>query len=84
MIKYQITIDYHTSVIINVEDETTDYGALIDMAIDKFENEGSEGYFIDFSDTVDGGGDIQEDMYICGGNHSRYLYHGGLLDIRPI
>lgn len=56
----------------------------LDIMIDKLEEEGSDGYFIDWSDTIEEGGDVYEDEYIIGGNHGRILRHYGNFYIEEV
>ena len=57
----------------------------LDCIIDYLEAEGLEGWFIganeDNGDSVvdSEGNKFYDDEYIIGGNHGRYLYHGGNL-----
>lgn len=83
MVKYLIIFDYF-SEIVEVEEETTDYRALIDILIDRLEEEGKEGSFVSLSETFEEGGDIHEDKFVIGGNHGRLLYHGGNLRIEKV
>lgn len=69
---------------VTLEESTTDFGAIIDMAIDQVEEKGYEGYFLNPSELVENGGEIYPDEYIIGGNHSRILYHGGNLIIEKV
>ena len=64
--------------IITVDEETTDYGSLIDILIDKLEKNGEEHFFLK-PEEID---KYSEDMYVVGGNHGRYLYHNGYLNIQ--
>ena len=70
--------------IVEVDEPTTDYGAIVDMAIDQIESRGEEGVFIDWKDTVEEGGEHYEDEYVVGGNHGRLLLHYGQLNIELI
>lgn len=65
--------------IVEVEEPTTDYGALIDILIDRLEAEGRKDCFRDPDDIKELGGDVYEDEYVIGGNHGLLLYHGGNL-----
>lgn len=70
--------------IVEVDEPTTDYSAILDKAIDQIEARGEEGLFIDWKDTVEDGGDYHEDEYVVGGNHGRLLLHYGQLNIELI
>lgn len=79
MAKYKISFGTFPGEehIVEVEEPTTDYGALIDILIDRLEAEGRKDCFRDPDDTKELGGDIYEDEYVIGGNHGLLLYHGG-------
>ena len=64
---------------------TTDYSLLVDVLIDKLEKEygSNSNLFIAYDETKEGGGEIEEDEYIIGGNHGLYLYTGGCFAILP-
>ena len=75
---YQFIIDIGTFYVA-CNDETEG----LDLIIDHLENEELEGWFIDVSidnndyiiDTE--GNKYYDDEYVTGGNHGKYLYHGG-------
>lgn len=69
---------------VTLEESTTDFGAIIDMAIDQVEEKGYEGYFLNPSELFENGGEIYPDEYVIGGNHGRILYHGGNLIIEEM
>lgn len=70
--------------IVEIEEETSDYGVVLDKAIDQMEERGETGQFIEYEDTVEGGGDIYEDEYVVGGNHGLILLHHGSFEIEPV
>mgnify|MGYP000886263739 FL=1 len=80
MKKYKINFGNGTAwlntEIVEVEDYECEQDA-VDKMIDKLENEGSEGCFLDPSEITENGGTYPDDEYIIGGNHDRILYHGG-------
>lgn len=82
MQSYEISF-YCWTEIITAEEATTDYGALLDMLIDKLEKEHGRysTLFVEYKDTVEGGGEIYEDEYVTGGNHGLNLFTGGNLNI---
>ena len=49
----------------------------LDKLVDSLEDTEQTGYFIPYEDLYDYG----EDEYCIAGNHSLYLYHGGLLSV---
>lgn len=57
---------------------------LIDTLIDRLESEGKTGCFIDWTETVDEGGEHYEDEYVVDGNHGLLLYHGGNFMIEEV
>lgn len=80
-----VCFGYYGKKIVEHE-ETTDYQAILDIAIDEMEERGETGYFIDFCDTKESGneGGYESDMYVTGGNHCLLLYTGGMLNIIEI
>lgn len=82
MVKYLVIFGY-LSEIVEVEEETTDYGSIVDILIDRLE-EKEEGFFLNWSDTIEEGGEHYEDEYVIGGNHGRLLYHGGNFRIEKV
>ena len=86
MKKYEVIFGggYGTREVVEVEEETTDYGAILDILIDRLEEEGKEGYFISWEETSEEGGQYNDDEYVIGGNHGRILYHGGMFQINLI
>ena len=76
MVKYLVIFGYFSEVV-EVEEETTNAQELLDICIDRLEEQGNEGCFISWKDTIEEGGEHYEDEYIIGGNHGRLLYHGG-------
>lgn len=74
MTKYRVIYSYF-SELVTVDEPTTDYGAILDCAIDQLERDGNMGVFITYDDVERGG--INDDMYVTGGNHGLNLYHGG-------
>lgn len=83
MVKYRVYYSYFSDVV-EASEETTDYGAIVDLLIDKLEEDGCEGVFLDPEQTQEEGGDIYPDEYISGGNRGRLLYHGGNFHIQLI
>lgn len=73
MVKYGIVYGYDMEVI-EVEERTTDYGSLLDIAIDKMEEKGFN-VFVTWEEIEKE--EIGEDLYVTGGNHGLNLYHGG-------
>jgi hypothetical protein len=78
MVKYVVYYNYCKEVV-EVEEETTDYGAILDMAIDQIEARGETGYFLEWTETVEDGNmeGYYADEYVVGGNHGLLLYHAG-------
>ena len=82
---YQFIID-RAVFYIACNDETEG----LDFIIDHLESIGLEGWFIDVN--IDGedyiidaeGDKFYSDEYIIGGNHGRYLYHGGNFRIEEL
>lgn len=74
MTKYRVIYSYF-SEIVTVDEPTTDYGMILDLAIDQLEEAGKMGAFVPDEDIECDG--ITDDMYITGGNHGLNLYHGG-------
>lgn len=62
----------------------------LDLIIDYLEDEGDEAWFIQILEetdnyVIDGKGDkYYDDEYVIGGNHGRYLYHGGNFRIEEL
>ena len=81
MTKYRVIYSYY-SELVEVDEPTTDYGAILDIAIDQLERDGNMGVFIADEDIERDG--IHEDEYITGGNHGLNLYHGGNFMIEQI
>lgn len=74
MTKHRVIYSYF-SELVTVDEPTTDYGAILDLAIDQLESDGNMGVFVSDDDIERDG--INDDMYITGGNHGLNLYHGG-------
>lgn len=74
MTKYRVIFGYF-SEIVTVDEPTTDYGTILDLAIDQLESNGNMGVFVSDEDIERDG--TTDDMYITGGNHGLNLYHGG-------
>lgn len=72
-VAYRVTFGYQ-SEIVYMDDETTDYGAILDACIDKLESEGKTGCFVNPDE-------YNEDEYVIGGNHGLALYTGGNFSI---
>lgn len=81
MTKYRVIYSYF-SEIVTVDEPTTDYGGILDLAIDQLERDGKMGVFVTDEDIERDG--ITDDMYIIGGNHGLNLYHGGNFMIEQI
>lgn len=88
MTKYKVLYGSGTAwlneEIVEVDEPTTDYGAILNIAIDQIEARGEENAFITLNDTVEYGGKYYEDEYVIGGNHGRLLLHHGELNIVQI
>ena len=74
MTKYRVIYSYF-SELVTVDEPTTDYCAILDLAIDQLESDGNMGVFVSDDDIERDG--INDDMYITAGNHGHNLYHGG-------
>ena len=74
MTKYRVIFGYF-SELVEVDEPTTDYGAILDLAIDQLESDGNMGVFITDEDIERDG--ITDDAYITGGNLGLFLYDGG-------
>ena len=74
MTKYRVIFGYY-SELVELDEPTTDYGMILDLAIDQLEEAGKMGAFVTDEDIECDG--IHEDEYITGGNHGLNLYHGG-------
>lgn len=86
MVKYLVIFGYF-SEIVEVEEETTNYQELIDILIDRLEEEGKEGCFIRWEEAISNGfedGKYYDDEFSEGGNHGRLLYHGGNFRIEKV
>lgn len=80
--KYLYRVSYgYTSDIVEMDDETSDYGAVVDKLIDDLESSGNTGYLMAVDEAES---EYSEDMYIIGGNHGLALIHNGNLNIEPI
>lgn len=77
---YRVSYDY-TSDIVEMDDETSDYQAVIDKLIDDMETTGNTGYLIGLDEAE---AEYSEDMYTIGGNHGLALIHNGNLNIEPL
>ena len=64
-----------------LENSTTDYGAILDIVVDRLEEQGRTDCFIGDEETEEAGGDIFDDEYVTAGNHGLNLYHHGDLRI---
>lgn len=84
MKKYKISFGTGSAWMHTEEVEALDESEALDIMIDKLEEEGFEGCFIDWSDTIEEGGDVYEDEYIIGGNHDRLLIHYGNFYIEEV
>lgn len=84
MIKYEVV--YGTGTIylaietVEVDEPTTDYSLILDMAIDQMEERGETNQFVSWEEIEDNG--IGEDEYVTGGNHGLNLMHYGYFEIR--
>lgn len=84
MKRYEVYFGNGTAFLVKREVEVEEWECeqdALDRVIDELEAEGSEGYFIPYEDTKEGGGEVYEDEYVTGGNSGRLLYHGGHLRI---
>lgn len=81
MTKYKVIFGYF-SELVEVEEPTTNYGTILDLAIDQLESDGCKGVFVTDDDIERDG--ITDDAYITGGNHGLNLYHGGNFMIEQI
>lgn len=81
MTKYRVIYSYF-SELVTVDKPTTDYGAILDLAIDQLEADGNMGVFVSDEDIKRDG--ITDDMYITGGNYGLNLYHGGTFMIERV
>lgn len=81
MTKYRVIFGYY-SELVELEEPTTDYGAILDIAIDQLESAGCMGVFVSDDDIECDG--ITDDAYITGGNHGLNLYHGGNFMIKRV
>ena len=72
---------WYSKEIVEVDRPTTDYGAILDMAIDQIEErEGKASALWDLEDIESAG--YNEDEYVVGGNHGLALLHFGNFEIR--
>ena len=78
MVKYEVCFGggYGETQVVEMEDRTTDYGAIVDTLIDNLEESGRKDCFIEYDETEEEGGEIFEDEYVTGGNHGLLLYTG--------
>ena len=85
MVKYGVSFGYYDKEIIEMEERTTDYGSIVDILIDRLEENGYNG-FIEWEETQESGNKdgYYDDEYITGGNHGLVLYHGGIFYIEEI
>lgn len=85
MTKYRVIFGYFSELVselVEVGEPTTDYGAILDLAIDQLEADGNMGVFVSDEDIERY--EITDDMYITGGNHGLNLYHGGHFMIEKV
>lgn len=68
--------------IVEVDEPTTDYGAILDIAIDQMEERGETHQFVSWEEIERDG--IYEDEYVTGGNHGLNLMHYGTFEIREV
>lgn len=68
--------------VVEVDYPTSDYGMILDMAIDQMEKRGETEQFLSCEEIEEDG--IYGDEYITGGNHGLNLYHGGHFMIKEI
>lgn len=85
MVKYKVFFAYFNEVV-EMEEETTDYGAIIDKLIDSLEERACDGCFVPYEETkMSGNPDgCYDDEYVTGGNHGLNLYHAGNFRIESI
>lgn len=74
---------YPNAELVRMDEKTTDYGAVMDKAIDQIDSR-NEGTFLDEKDLQENGGDYYPDEYVIGGNYGKKLLTYGTLDIREI
>ena len=60
---------------VKVDEPTTDYGAILDMAIDQMVARGEVANLYTIDEVEENG--WHEDEYVIGGNECYALYHGG-------
>ena len=84
IVEYRISFGggYGESHIIQTEEETTDYKALIDILIDRFDEQGRGDCFLTLEEVESE--EYPSDTYIIGGNYGSILYTGGNLNIEKI
>jgi len=81
MKRYKITHDVYWDIIV-VEDFQCEQDA-VDILIDQLEIDGCEGCFLTQED-INSQDSIADEMYVAGGNHGRYLYHGGNFRVEAV
>ena len=67
---------------VEVDEPTTDYGAILDMAIDQIEEREGVGCVLLNLDEAEK--QFNEDEYVIGGNHGLALIHYGNFEIREV
>ena len=83
MRRFKITIGsgIFEPFVFNIETEDFECAQdALDKLVDQLEAEGSEGLFIP-PEEIDC---YNEDQYVIGGNHGRYVLHNGVFDIRDL
>lgn len=68
--------------IVEMDERTTDYGAVLDKAIDQIEEREGVGYALKHIDEAEE--EYNEDEYVVGGNHGLALVHYGNFEIREV
>lgn len=68
--------------IVEMDEYTTDYGAIVDVAIDQIEEREGVGHSLRYLDEAEK--EYNEDEYVVGGNHGLALMHYGNFDIEVV
>ena len=80
---YQVSIGYYCKELVVLEEDTTDYGMIVDMIIDRLEERGETGYVKPLGECTEEELEF-DDTYVIGGNHGLVLLHDGILNIERI
>lgn len=74
---------WYSEELVEMDYPTTDYGAIVDKAIDQIEErEGKSSALWDLDEIENAG--YNEDEYVVGGNHGLALLHYGNFEIREV